>query len=450
MPDESTLPAWPAIPFGQFPAFARAEGAYLITTEGRRILDAAGQACASNVGYGRREIAEVAAQALLDFTHAMPPLATPQRLALVETLTTKWLPPALNRIHFVNSGSEAVDAALRLARQHHLGRGNQGKWKVIGREASYHGVTLGALGVSGHAQRRRGLEPLLSSVPLAPACHPLRCQHCAATRTCSLRCADELEALIEREGPETVAAFIGEPIVGTSGGAVVPHDDYWPRVQEICRRHDVLLIMDEVITGFGRTGRRFGFQHWNLEPDIVLVAKGFTGGYASLAALITTQQVVAPLLARGDTIMFHTFGGHPAACAVANQVLEIIEREHLVERAADLGHYLSSRLERLRRHPHVAEVRGRGLLWSVEVVRDRRTLERFPESAGLTFAVIRQALERGVFFYFGGTGELRDILCMGPPLIIERHEIDTMVEVLEQAIDASLAEQGIGTGSGGR
>ncbi|HWG71174.1 MAG TPA: aspartate aminotransferase family protein [Steroidobacteraceae bacterium] len=439
MPTRAVAAVWPAVPFDGLPALASASGAYLVTTDGRRILDAAGQACVSNIGYGRREVAEAAAQALIDFTHALPPVATPQRLKLVQTLIEKWLPPELDRIHFVNSGSEAADAAIRLARQHHLNRGRPAKWKVIGRDASYHGVTLGALGVSGHAQRRRGFEPLLSQVPLAPACYPLRCRHCAASRCCSLRCADDLERLIEREGPETVAAFIGEPIVGTSGGALVPPDDYWPRVQEICRRHDVLLILDEVITGFGRTGRKFGFQHWDVQPDIVLAAKGFTGGYAPLAAVITTLRVVEPLISCGDTIMFHTFGGHPAACAVACKVLDILQSEGLVERAAELGRYLGTRLDGLRAHPHVAEVRGRGLLWAVEIVRDKDTLERFPESAGVTFAVIQAALERGVLFYFGGTGDYRDIICLGPPFIIDHKEIDRMVEVLEQSIDAAMA-----------
>lgn len=435
----SATTAWPAVPFGGLPEFVSAHGAYLTTVDGRDILDAAGQACVSNIGYGRREVAEAAAQALVDFTHALPPLATPQRLQLVQTLLDKWLPAALDRIHFVNSGSEATDAAIRLARQHHLARGNRGKWKVIGRDASYHGVTIGALGVSGHAQRRRGFEPLLSPVPQASACYPLRCRHCAGSGRCSLRCADDLEALIVREGAETVAAFIGEPIVGTSGGALVPPDDYWPRVQEICRRHDVLLIMDEVITGFGRTGRRFGFQHWDVQPDMVVAAKGFTGGYAPLAALITTQRVVEPLVASGDNIMFHTFGGHPAACAVACKVLEILDSEKLVERAAELGRYLDSRLDRLRAHPNVAEVRGRGLLWAVEIVRDKSTLEQFPESAGVTFAVVRAGLRHGVFFYFGGTGEVRDVICLGPPFIIERAEIDRMIDVLAQSIDEAVA-----------
>jgi adenosylmethionine-8-amino-7-oxononanoate aminotransferase len=434
------MPPWPAVPSAQFPEFARAAGVWLYTVDGRRILDAAGQACVANIGYGRKNVVAAAARALEDFTHALPPFATPQRLQLVNTLRSKWLPPQLTRIHFVNSGSEATDASIRLARQYQLAKGRNSRWKVIGRDASYHGVTLAALSVSGHAERREGFEPLLSKTPLAPACYPLRCKDCAGRTGCTLRCADRVEALIESEGADTVAAFIGEAVVGTSGGALVPPDDYWPRIQSICRRHDILLIIDEVITGFGRTGRRFAFEHWGIEPDVVITAKGFTGGYAPLAAVITTDAVIKPLVANGDTMMFHTCGGHPAACAAANEVLETIDREGLVERAAQLGVYLDQKLTQLRRHPNVAEARGRGLLWAVELVRDKSTLERFPREDHLTFAVVRHGMERGVLFYFGGTGEHRDILCLAPAFIIERSEIDLMVDVLEQSIDAAIGE----------
>ena len=440
------LPAWPAVPAGQFPEFVGASGVWLHTADGRKILDAAGQACVANIGYGRKEVAAVAARALEDFTHALPPFVTPQRLQLVETLRSKWLPLPLTRIHLVNSGSEATDAAIRLARSYQLCKGRPERWKVIGREASYHGVTIGALGVSGHHARRKDFTLLLSTVPLAPACYPLRCELCAGQQGCNLRCADGLEALIESEGPDTLAAFIGEAIVGTSGGALVPPDDYWPRVQAICRRHDILLIIDEVITGFGRTGRRFAFEHWGIKPDVVLAAKGFTGGYAPLAAVITTDAVIAPLVENGNTMMFHTCGGHPAACAVANEVLEIIDREGLIERAAQLGAYLGLKLEQLRDHTHVAQVRGRGLLWAVELVRNKSTLERFPERAGLTLAVVQAGLERGVLFYFGGTGEHRDIICLAPAFIIDTAAIDTMVDVLEQSIDAAIAGLGFISG----
>lgn len=432
--------SWPAVPFGAFPEFVGASGVWLHCADGRRILDAGGQACVANIGYGRKEVAAVAARALEDFTHALPPFTTPQRTQLVDTLRSKWLPSALTRIHLVNSGSEATDAAIRLARQYHLGKGRASRWKVIGREASYHGVTLGALSVSGHASRRKNFLPLLSKVPFAPACYPLRCKFCAGAGSCNLRCADELEAIIEREGADTIAAFIGESIVGTSGGALVPPDDYWPRVQSICRRHDILLIVDEVITGFGRTGQRFAFEHWSLAPDVVVAAKGFTGGYAALAAVFTTDAVIEPLVAGGDILMYHTFGGHPAACAIANEVLEIIYREGLIERVGELGEYLDCKFERLRRHPHVAQVRGRGLLWAIEVVRDKRTLERFPEDWNVTFTIVRAALERGVLFYFGGTGEIRDIICIGPAFVIDREQIDHMLDVLEQSIDAAMGE----------
>jgi adenosylmethionine-8-amino-7-oxononanoate aminotransferase len=432
--------SWPAVPIWRFPEFSGARGSWLHTADGRRILDAAGQACVANIGYGRKDVAAAAARALEDFTHALPPFSTPQRLELVQTLRTRWLPPSLTRIHLVNSGSEAAEAAIRLARQYQLNIGESSRWKVIGRDASYHGVTLGALSVSGHADRRRPFTPLLADVPLAPACYPLRCGFCDLRKGCSLRCADALEELIGREGADTIAAFIGEPIVGTSGGALVPPDGYWPRIQEICRKHGILLILDEVITGFGRTGKRFAFEHWGIEPDIVIAAKGFTGGYAPLAAVFTTDAVIEPLLKQNDIMMFHTCGGHPAACAAANEVLSIIEREGLIEKGAGLGRYLEKQLSRLRDHANVAEIRGKGLLWAIELVRNRQTGEQYPLSADLTQRVMRAALERGVLFYFGGTGEYRDIICISPPFIITHEEIDLMVDVLEASIDEAIRD----------
>lgn len=430
----TTIPPFPAVPLELFPEFSHAEGVYLYTSDGRGILDAAGQACVANIGYGRKEVADVAARALMDFTHALPPLSTPQRLRLVERLIKSWLPEGLTQIHFANSGSEAADTAIKLARQYHLRSGNPGKWKIIGRQASYHGVTLGGLSVSGHTARRAGFEPLLTDFPLAPACYPLRCESCSKDGGCNLACADAVEAIILREGPETVSAFMAEAIVGTSGGALVPPDDYWPRIQDICQRHDVLLIIDEVLTGFGRTGKRFAVEHWDIKPDIMTTAKGFTGGYAALSAVITTPKIVLPLAEHNDMIMFHTFGGHPAACAVADKVLEIMEREQLVERANEMGAYLGAGLLELEQLPNVAEVRGKGMLWAVELVQDKETGERFPEDWNVTYEVLKEGFDRGVFYYMGGTGEHRDIVCLGPPFTITNEEADTMVSVLKESI----------------
>lgn len=437
---DQRLPIWPAVPYSFLPEFVGASGAYLLRADGRRVLDAAGQACVSNIGYGRREVADAIHEAVLSFTHALPPLATPQRLELVDRLRRHWLPPSLSRIHLVNSGSEAAETAIKLARQYHVHRGDARRWKVIGRRSSYHGVTLGALSASGHTGRRRGFEPLLHEFPLAPACYPLRCNACAAVRRCTLSCAAGVEAAIVAAGPETVSAFIAEPIVGTSGGALVPAEGYWPQVQEICRRHGVLLIIDEVITGFGRTGRRLGIDHFGIEPDIMTAAKGLTGGYAPLGAVIATDAVIEPLLKAGADIMFHTFGGHPPTCAAANAVVAILEREQLVERAADYGARLGQKLrELLGEHPHVAEIRGRGMLWAVELVASRETLQPFPASRHLTIEIVKAGIERGVFFYPGGTGEHGDVIVLGPAFIIDDHDIELMATVLLDSIDAALA-----------
>lgn len=433
------FPLWPAVPISLAMDVERTEGAYIYTTTGEKILDAAGQACVANIGYGNAEVAEAVAAALKSCTHVLPPFSSPQRLALLQRLRDKWLPPELSRIHLVNSGSEAADSAIKLARQYHYHRGNTDKWKVIGRDASYHGITLGALAVSGHDDRRRGFEPLLADVPLAKACYPYRCDMCRGESGCNLRCAEDLETIIQREGADTVAAFMAEVIVGTSGGALVPHDDYWPAIQDICRRHDVLLIVDEVITGFGRTGRKFAVEHWNIKPDILTTAKGFSGGYAPIAAVATTDAVIQPLVENRDMMMFHTFGGHPAACAAADKVLEIIEREDLVQRAAAMGAYIEESLSALKAHPLIGDIRGKGLLWGIEVVKDKTNGEQFPREIGLTFKILEEALKRGVLLYFGGTGVYRDIICIGPSFTIEREEIDTILDVLVASINGAVS-----------
>jgi adenosylmethionine-8-amino-7-oxononanoate aminotransferase len=310
---------------------------------------------------------------------------------------------------------------------------------VLGRELSYHGTTLATLAVGGHERRRAPFAPWLPPLAKAPACFCTRCPLGLRHPDCRVACADELEAAIEREGPETVAAFIAEPIVGSTLGAVVPPDDYWPRVAEICRRHGVLLIADEVMTGFGRTGRRFAVEHWDVTPDILVSGKGLTGGYAPMGGVFAREEVVAPIARRGDELMFYTYSAHPAACAAADCVLDILEREDLVARAAALGERLRKRLAALESHPHVAEVRGRGLLQAVELVRDRASLEPFPEPARLVTKVVAAGLSHGVFFYPGGCGGARDVIVLGPPFVIGEAEIDLLAEVLEASIDSAVA-----------
>jgi adenosylmethionine-8-amino-7-oxononanoate aminotransferase len=419
-------------------SIASAEGAYLFTSDGRRILDAAGGAIVVNVGHGRREVADAYARGVEQCTYAVPPFATESRLRLVERLLGAWLPEGITRAVFTSGGSESTDAAIRLARQHHLSAGSPSRWKVIGRDLSYHGVTLATLAVGGHTGRRAPFEPWFFALSRAPACYCARCPLGRSYPACDVACADALEAVLEREGPETVAAFIAEPIVGSTAGALVPPDEYWPRISEICRRHGILLIADEVMTGFGRTGRRFAVEHFGVVPDILVGGKGLTGGYAPMGGIFAREEVVAPIALRGDDLMFFTYSAHPGACAAADKVLEIMEREALVERAAEMGALLRRRLAALESHPHVGEVRGRGLLQAVEIVRDRDTLEPFPAEARITTKVVAAGLAEGVFFYPGGCDPARDVVVLGPPLIIGEPEIEQIGKVLEAAIGSAV------------
>jgi adenosylmethionine-8-amino-7-oxononanoate aminotransferase len=415
---------------------ARTEGSWLVLADGRRILDAAGGALVANVGHGRAEVAEAMARSLARTDYVVPPFATDERVRLVEQLVDRWLPAGVTRVLLTSGGSESVDAALRLARQHHVAAGRPERWKLIGRDLSYHGTTLATLAVGGHPKRRQGLEPLLGAWPKVPACDCLRCPLGLALPDCKIACVDAVERVIEREGPETVAAVIAEPIVGSTAGALVPPDAYWPRLAEICRRHGVLLIADEVMTGFGRTGRPFAVQHWGVTPDILVGGKGLAGGYAPMGGVFARDEVVAPLAARGEEFMFYTFGAHPAACAAALAVLDLLEREKLVERAARVGAALLARLRAaLADHPHVAEVRGRGLMIGVELVRERATREAFPAASAFTSKVVGAALRRGVFVYPASPGGGRDAILLGPPFTIADDELDLLVEVLPRAID---------------
>lgn len=418
---------------------AATEGAYLITPDGRRILDAAGGAIVANIGYGRREVADAYAQAVTETTYLVPPFVTEGRVALVERLRESWLPDGLERVVFTSGGSESMDTAIRLVRQHFVSRGEKRRWKVIGRDLSYHGTTIATLAIGGHQKRRASFEPWLADVSKAAACYCARCPLELTHPSCAVACASTLEQVIEREGADTIAAFVAEPIGGSTAGALVPPDDYWPRIEEICRRHGILIIADEVMTGFGRTGLRFAVEHWNATPDILVSGKGLTGGYAPMGGIFARESVVAPIAERGDELMFFTFSAHPGACAAADKVLEIMQREQLVERAARIGAVLRECLRKLEDHPNVFDVRGRGLLLGIELVKDRDTGEPFSAEAGLTAKVVAAGLSEDVFFYPGGSGAARDVITLGPPFIIDESEALKIASVLESAIGSAVA-----------
>jgi adenosylmethionine-8-amino-7-oxononanoate aminotransferase len=418
------LAALPFLPGATPPLVVATEGNELVMADGRRILDAGGGAIVTNIGHGRPEIAEVAARATSSIDYVIPPWATPDRLALRDRLVRSWLPAGLDRVALMSGGSESTDTAIRLAHAHHVCAGRPERTKVIGRWPSYHGVTLAGLSAGGHQGRRRGYESMLLDFPHVPWDD-----------------ADAVEAMIIAQGPETVAAFIAEPVVGAAGGCLVAPPDYFATVADACRRHDVLFIADEVMTGFGRTGRNFGIEHWGVTPDIIVGGKGLAGGYAPMGGLYATEEVVRPLADRGHQFMFFTFGAQSSACAVADRVLGIMEEENLVERCAKMGVVLADRLHAaFDEHPHVAEVRGLGLMMAVELVAEREPRRLFAAETGFAARVTTEALARGVWVYPAGAGDpVRDAVMMGPPYTITEAEIDRLVEALTAAIDAAAA-----------
>lgn len=430
---------WPFLR-GSSLQITRASGMHLHTADGRSILDAAGGAIVSNVGHGRRRVADRVAEVTRDCTYVVPPWVTPSRQALVEALARDWLPAGLQRIHITSGGSEAVESAMKIALQYQSARGAPQRRLIMSRDVSYHGTTVATTAVSGHPARKRGLEHALASHPSVPTPYPLRCPLGRHHPDAGRYYLDSLRRTIEAEGAENIAALLAEPITGSSGGALVPPDEYWPGVREICDQYDILLILDEVMTGFGRTGRRFAHEHWGICPDILVAGKGLTGGYAPIGGVYATDAIGEAIAAAGMSVMFHTFGAHPAACAAAVEVLAILVEEDLVARAASQGARLRRLLEEtFADHPHVAEVRGRGLLLAIEVVQDRESLLSYPEQAGVAGRIVGSALRRGVFFYGGGTGAVRDIVCMGPAYIIEDAHMEQIAEVLRAAVDEATA-----------
>ena len=427
---------WPFVAANAPTTLSHAQGAYLYLQNDRKILDAAGGAVVANIGHGRREVADAIHAATMNATYVVPPWLTPERQGLVEELRDHWLPQHLPCVHLCSGGSEANESAIKIAVQYQAAIGQPQRKLILARNLSYHGTTISMAGLSGHASRKRGLESILEQHPHIQTPYPLRCplgpHH---TDACQYYLQD-LEDTIQRLGSENIAALVAEPINGSSGGAITPPDGYWQRAQEILQRHGILLIMDEVMTGFGRTGVAFGSQLYSVQPDLLVAGKGLAGGYAAIAGVFGREEIANAISAAGFNVMFHTFGALPQSCAAATAVLKILREENLVQRAGVIGQHTLERLQAsFGQHPNVAEIRGAGMLIGIEIVKDRNTLERFDENARVTEHIAGAALDAGVFFYPGGTGEYRDVICIGAPFIIDEPEI----ELMETALGAALA-----------
>jgi adenosylmethionine-8-amino-7-oxononanoate aminotransferase len=423
-----------------YPLAVRGQGCWIFASDGKQYLDAAGQAAVVSIGHGvqsvGRAMAEQAGQ--LAFAHTSQ-FHTPAAEKLASRLL-ELAPPAMKqggRVYFASGGSEANETAIKLARQFYLEKGQPQRFRVVSRRQSYHGSTVGAMALSGNVARKAPYRPLLSEWGHIAPCFCTRCPLGLRFPDCALACANELEALLER-GAESIAAFIFEPVVGATLGAVAPADGYGQRIAEICRRHGILLIADEIMTGMGRTGKNFAVEHWNVEPDIITVGKGVASGYAPLGAVIAGPLVVEAF-ASGTGAFQHgfTYQAHPVAMAAGNAVLDVIERDDLFARVGEAGGALFAALEPLRAHPHLGDVRGLGLLAGVEFVKDKRTLEPFPVEEKVCERVHDAAMEHGVLTYpsQGCVDGLRgDHILLAPPFIILQEECATIGRALAAAL----------------
>jgi adenosylmethionine-8-amino-7-oxononanoate aminotransferase len=399
------------------------------------------------VGHGVPEIVQAMADQAARIAYAYIAQFSNEPLERLAERVVALAPEGISKVYFVSGGSEAAETALKLARQYHLLRGHPGKYRVVSRWQAYHGNTIGALSMSGRTQWFRDFRPYALDFPHIAPCHCYRCPFDLAYPGCGVRCATDLERVIRQEGAESIAAFIAEPIVGTSGAALTPPAEYFRIVREICDRHDILFIADEVITGFGRTGRPFAIQHWGVVPDMLLVGKGISSGYAPLGGVLLHERVVQAFRETGASpFLPFTFAGNPVSCAAGLAVSDYAEKHGLFARAAGMGQVLFAELERLRRSPMVGEIRGMGLLAGIELVADRGDKRPFPPEAVIGRRVAAAAFSRGLILLAGQPGLVEglagDHLLLAPPYVITKEQIESVVEILGSALAEVAAEAG--------
>ena len=412
--------------------WVKGDGAILTDADGTESID--GLAGLWNVvaGHGRRELAEAAAEQMetLAYCSSYSGSSNPRAIELAERLAGMTY-PSVNRFFFTSGGGEASDTSFKMARYYWKLRDKPEKTQVISREFGYHGVTLAAMSATGLSAYWPMFEPRVPGFVHIPSPYPYRYESPAGVSP-GVAAADELEKAILREGPDTVAMFLAEPVQG-AGGVIVPQDDYFPRIREICDQYDVLLVADEVITGFGRTGKMFALDHWGVEPDIVQFAKAITSGYFPLGGVGVNDEIGA-VLDRDDAVWMHayTYSAHPVGCAVALRNIDIVEKEEFPRQAAEKGAYLLEKLQAaLGDHPHVGEVRGKGLMCAVEVVADRATKEEFPADEKVGARINAETQKRGLFSRLRG-----DVFCLAPPIVVTEKQLDRIVGILRDSIDA--------------
>ena len=428
-----------------YPVIDHGEGAYLFDKEGKRYLDFAAGIAVANIGHGVKEVADAIYEQMTKVAYVYGgTFLSEKRMQLAQQIA-EMAPEGLNHVFFCSGGSEAMESVMKISRQYWIEAGKPSKHKIIGRWQSYHGNTMATLALGGRPSWRAPYEDYGFASPHVAQCNCYRCPFGLEKDNCGLLCAEELERIINYEGPETVAAFVLEPIIGTTASATIPPIDYIRRIREICDKYDVLLCFDEVITGYGRTGKNFAADHFGVVPDIIGSAKGLGCGYAPIGAVIVSDRIV-DTIADGSGKLVHsfTFSGNPVACASASAVLDYIKKHDLVKRSAEMGALFLSKLKTLENLPCVGEVRGIGMMYGVEFVRNKKTKEPFPAEFGFCAKLVKYCFERGLMVSGGvpGTvdGHIGEALQIAPPFIITEEQMDFAVSVLRDGIQAVLDE----------
>jgi adenosylmethionine-8-amino-7-oxononanoate aminotransferase len=426
----------------EYPKIVRGDGCWLIDERGKRYLDAVGGAYVANLGHSNPEIADSVAEQCRQFGYLSGTMFTHGPVEHLADEIAETLPGDLSKVYFLCSGSEAVEAALKLARQYWVERGLPNKNRIVALSPGYHGSTLLALSASAREAHKAPFRPWLVDVHRIPASYPYRCECGGQNPSCPVCSGDVLEESINSLGEENVAAFIAEPVGGSSTAASTPRPEYFRRIREICDRHDVLFVADEVLVGVGRTGTWWAIEPYGVAPDIMTFGKGVSAGYAALSGIAAPERIV-DTLARGSGSFIHaqTFSHHPVACAAGVATMRYLKQHNLVERCARMGRVLHERLAPLTRLPHVGDVRGRGLLAGIEFVEDKAS--RAPLSRSLRFAerFAEAALAAGITVWPNvghADGTNGDAALIAPPFIIEEQEVDEIVKRLTVALEATV------------
>lgn len=423
----------------EYPVVERAEGMYLYSTDGKKYMDCAAGIAVANIGHGVKEVIEAMYEQAKKVSFVYGGTFTSQARTKLAEQIIEMAPEGMNKVFFCSGGSEAMESVIKIARQYHIECGNPSKYKIISRWQSYHGNTLATLAIGGRPSWRNKYDPYLTKMPHIAQCNCYRCPYQLEYPSCQVECAKELERIIKYEGAETVAAFIIEPMIGTTAAATMPPVEYMQEVRRICDKYNVLFCVDEVITGFGRTGKNFAVDHFNIVPDLIGVAKGLGSGYVPIGGVILHKKIVDAISnGTGELTHSFTFAGNPLTCATASAVLEYMNKHNLVENCAKMGKYFLEQLKTLEDLPCVGDIRGYGLMLAIEFVKDKNTKEGYDASVKISKRIADYCFENGIIVTAGVTGSadgvVGEAMQIAPPYIITEEEIDIVVKALREGI----------------